>query len=236
MRTRQLLVALVLATGSAALLAGCSGKPENSPAIRKKFAEIDKMAESVDKISTDVAMISEDVKRLSQENSEIRAFVPSIDATKTAAKQDLKVDALAAAPTAGDPSGATPENSLEDAPLAGSAKNPDAGKPAEAVAPAPEKAKETKKSTTTAKEPKAVASDFKSKTTPGAAHAPVTTTAAKAKTVSSPGGYHQIVSGETADTIAAKYNISTADLLKANQVPPGATLRVGQQVFVPGKK
>ncbi|MEO8376499.1 MAG: hypothetical protein ABI579_02425, partial [Candidatus Sumerlaeota bacterium] len=77
MRTRSLVAAvLMLGAASTMFMTGCSGKPENSPAIRKKFAEYDKTQKTVDEMSATVASLSEEVKRLSNENSELRMALP----------------------------------------------------------------------------------------------------------------------------------------------------------------
>ena len=49
-----------------------------------------------------------------------------------------------------------------------------------------------------------------------------------------PGIYHKAKPSETLWLISKTYNVSVADLMKANSIPSGATLEENQLVFIPG--
>ncbi len=195
MRTRPLIVALLVGTTSVVFLAGCSGKPENAPAIRKKFAEYDKAAKTVDELNATVASLTDEVKRLSNENSELRTFLPEVDGQSAVSKLTAlegrlsKLESgsatVASATTTTAPAPgfgpeatvasttttANPDKALEEAPLAGSAPAAAATAtnttaPAAAAPAAPEAPKTATKEAKKATEQKAVASSFKDKTGP----------------------------------------------------------------------
>ncbi|MCC6547199.1 LysM peptidoglycan-binding domain-containing protein [Candidatus Sumerlaeota bacterium] len=260
MRTRSLAaVVLLLASSSTLFMTGCSGKPENSPGIRKKFAEYDKSQKSVEEMSVTVASLSEEVKRLSNENSELRALMPEVDGQNAVSKLTtmeerltkleggaIPVQTASVAPVATTDQAAAPvpapvaaegSKALEDQPLAGSVQQAATEKAAPVTAPekqdapaAPKEvkqAKETKKSASSEK--KMVASSFKDKTATSKPAVIKTSSSAKGK-------YHEIAAGETADSIAAKYNISRDELMKMNGMPAGAKLAKGQRLFVPAPR
>lgn len=236
MRTRSFAIAvLMLGAASTMFMAGCSGKPENSPAIRKKFTEYDKTQKTVEELSATVASLSEEVKRVSNENSELRLMMPEAQnsLTKVDATAAPVQTANAAAPATTDALATAP---LEEQPLAGSpppvaaaaTENSAAPAPAPAKAEAPKEvkqAKETKKDS----EKKVVASSFKEKTTKTKPTVVKTSSAAP----STRGKFHDIAPGETVDSIAAKYNISKEALMKANGMPAGAKISRAQRLFIP---
>lgn len=86
MRLRTPLFALSIA--ALTVFAGCSGQPENSPAIRKKFAEYDQNAKAIERMSKDLASMTEQVSRLSEENSELRALAPDANGLTALDKLD----------------------------------------------------------------------------------------------------------------------------------------------------
>lgn len=50
------------------------------------------------------------------------------------------------------------------------------------------------------------------------------------------GFWHQIKPGEALSSIAAQYNLSESELIRANALPSNARLLPGQQLFIPYKK
>jgi LysM repeat protein len=145
-RSRAALSVLLVATAPL-VIAGCSGKPENSPAIRKKFAEYDKALENNTRLSNEVARLSAEIARISQENSELRALAPDIDGSSVVAKistlesrlarvesqsADRAVAAAATTTTSTRPASTTtaastttrPSGTLDSAPLATEALSP----------------------------------------------------------------------------------------------------------------
>lgn len=49
------------------------------------------------------------------------------------------------------------------------------------------------------------------------------------------GFYHLVLEGETAEQIAARFNLTTQELLQANQIPEGRDLVAGQNIYVPAR-
>ncbi len=138
MMIRTLILALAIGGTGAAALSGCSGRPENSPAIRKKFAEVDQMQQKVEEMTRDMQTMADHVRRLNEENSELRAFLPDVDGESAGAvltslteRVEQLESGIASAGTtrqtsrdsdsAEPPARSAPEEQdLEDAPLAGS--------------------------------------------------------------------------------------------------------------------
>ncbi len=238
MRVRRIVPTLLVAAGLSITLSGCSGKPENSPAIRKKFAEFDKQYEKVEELNSVVQLMGEEIRRLSEENSELRALLPEGEAVSALQKietlesrltklEGVNADRVVAQLTNNKP------KSQESA----SASNPDDKKQTTTQASAP---KEEKKSTATVAAQQQVtqqktqsqASSFKQMTNKTSS-SPAQKSSAKKS--ASRGTYHVIKSGETMATIAQQYNMSASDLQKANRLPSGARLARGQRLFIPGK-
>jgi LysM repeat protein len=248
-------MSLVIGGSTLALLAGCSGKPENSPVVRKKFAEVEENTKTVQQLSSDVAILNEQVRRLVEENSELRAFLPDVDGQSAVSKlstmegrikqlESMAADGvltkmttssdMASAPAASAPSVTTGQVAkamdLESAPLA-------SDKPVVAL----------QQQVTKQEAPKPVANSFKEKTAakPAPAPAPVKTEKAKTETKAaastassstrSRGSYHVIESNETVAQIATKYGMTADEILKANRIPAGARLAKGQRLFIPAK-
>ncbi len=242
MRFRQILLTLLIG-GTFVAVVGCSGKPENSPAIRKKFAEMDQMKKSVDEMSSEMQFMSAEIRRLSQENSDLRALAPDMDGAAPAIekigeieKRLSQVESMARdgvlansqRPASSSNSSRTQEVAdagasarrpidLENATLAGG--NASSNKRTETVAAQqqatkPAAAEKPRRTETTTKKP-----------------------ATKTASTSSArrGSYHTIESGETIDTIAKKYNTSESVILKANRLPKGNRLAKGQRLYIPGK-
>ena len=49
------------------------------------------------------------------------------------------------------------------------------------------------------------------------------------------GFYHLVLEGETAEQIATRFNLTTRQLLQANQLPDGRPLVAGQNIYVPAR-
>jgi LysM repeat protein len=239
--------------GAVVALTGCSGKPENSPVIRKKFAEYDKVAEANTTLTADVTRLNEEVTRLSQENSELRALVPSIDGESVITKlstlearlskvEGVSGDRALARATSTTSSSAAPASTttpaaptLDTAPLA--------------VAPAPAA---TEGASVVAVQQQSTSSrpaGFKELTNPVAKKSTQVTKVSstpekkKVETKSAPaapaarrGAYHTFAAGETIDQVAAKYGTTAAAILQANRLPAGARIGTGQRLYVPGGK
>lgn len=229
MRTRSLFLAssaIVLA----AVLAGCTGKPENSPVIRKKFAELDSVNQKVDDVQVSVKALTTDIQLLSNQISEVRALNPDtaggtdiikrIESLESSIKSGGPVTSIAStssptskfAPTASD---STKEISTLDATLA---------KPAVTAEPTVTKVSNNIVADVAKK---AVAETTKKETTKPVAKK----TTPKAK----PGRYYPVKSGESIDSIAKANGVSVDAILKANKLPAGAKVPAGQSIYIPGK-
>lgn len=233
MRMRPLVLSMLLGTSSVMILAGCSGKPENSPVIRKKFAEVDKMQENLDSLIAEAALLNEQVRQLTEENKELRAFMPDVDGMPVLEKvstlesrlnklEGLAADRMVSQATSSTRSsssskGAAEAPKLEDSPLAGQAEKTVAAqqqtKPAEQAASSP-------------------SDSFKKMTNqPTRSAAP----AQKAKPAAKRGAYHVIESGDSLESIAKKHGTSIDSIVKANRLP-SAKIRLarGQRLYIPG--
>jgi outer membrane murein-binding lipoprotein Lpp len=246
----------VVCAGALGLLAGCSGKPENSPAIRKKFAEIDSMNGNVEQLLADVKSLNDEVRRLKQENSELRAFLPGVDGQgaidkistlENRLRQIENARTAAPAPATGSAprtAPATPASTaggqiaLEDAPLAAApAPRVVANQQAAPAPAAPRGFKELTNrpaAAAPAPRPAAPAAAPTGGAPAAAAPAAAATKPAAPKPAASRGSYHVIAPGDTIATIAAKHGISAERLQQAVGLPPGARLTPGQRIFVPG--
>lgn len=249
-RTRALFISILIGSSSVLLLAGCSGKPENSPAIRKKFAEVDKMQENMDNLVAETAMLSEQVRRLTEENSELRAFLPDVDGTPAIEKistlesrlnklESLTADKLVASATQRTSTSqnttpaptiqkttTTESEDLETASLAGAP-------PQEKVAAQREAPTEQAAEKKTVSPPKP-SSSFKEKTNPNTSSETTKKTETKSKPAPVRGKYYTIQVGESIQDIATKHNTTVDAIMKANRLPAGARLARGQRLFIPG--
>ncbi|MBI1293245.1 LysM peptidoglycan-binding domain-containing protein [bacterium] len=252
-RSRALILSLMITGGAVVALTGCSGKPENSPVIRKKFAEYDKAVESNTALTADVTRLNEEVARLSQENSELRALVPSVDGESVITKLSTLEARLAKVEgVAGDralaraTSNSQTSTTTTPAPAAASTSTQTLDQAPLAVAPAKV---ETEKKTVAVQQQSTPSrpAGFKEMTNPSTrTSTPVAKTSTTAETkkpeatkAAAParrGTYHTFAAGETIDQVAAKYGVSAGDILKANRLPAGARVGTGQRLYVPGSK
>jgi len=232
MRTRSLFLASS-AIVAAVVLAGCTGKPENSPVIRKKFAELDSMNQKVDDVQVSVKALTTDIQLLSNQISEVRALNPDtaggtdiikrIEMLESNMKSGGSVTSVAStSPTAkfAPPSmNSNTEISTLDATLA---------KPAVTAEPTVSKVSNNIVADVVKKP---VVETPKKETTK-----PVTKkTTTKSTPKSTPGRYYPVKSGDSIDSIAKANGISVDAILKANKLPAGAKVPAGQSIYIPGK-
>lgn len=212
----------------AALLAGCSAKPENSPVIRKKFAEVDELKTSVDKSGKQLEEIASQLSLLRDDVSNLRALSPGADgAVEVVTRLEQLEKRLVQMEGGKVVATVVPAaNKTEAAPGVSTANELAVPKTlAEATEAKPEAKKEVaqattaKKTTTTAAAPKATA--------------PKTTAAPKP--AAPRGKYYTIQAGDTLDKIAKDNGISVTTLAKENRLPAGAKPLKGQRIFVPAK-
>lgn len=263
MLIRSLVLALALGGVGTLALTSCSGRPENSPAVRKKFAEVDQMQNQVEEMVADLRIMTDQVRRLTEENSELRAFLPDVDGESAVAKLtslDERLQRLEAGGVArtGNAGAATSENatqtSNESAPRNTAPRQDDLDE-APLATNQPDRAVASSSGSGAARQPgsSAPADNFRNMTNQIAsqreAPAPrqqqasgqTTQQAApapqrqQAAPSASRGRYHTIEQGETIQSIAERYNTTPDALLQANRLPQGARLARGQRLYVPGQ-
>lgn len=262
MRMRPLFASLLLAGGTVALLAGCSGKPENSPVIRQKFAEVEEMSQTVERLTADVQMLNEQVVRLTQENSELRAFLPDVDGESAVNKLSSlearmkKIEGMAgsgvlsaSAPAAASGSGSSQANASSTSsrrPVDLTEQGLATDRPASSDSGAGEAALVAMQAEQSSAQAARPVRSFREMTNPEAPKPeskPAATQSKPAENKPKPaaqpaparrGAYHTIAAGETVDSIAKKHGVTTEAILKANRLPKGVKLGTGQRIYVPG--
>ncbi|MDX2175255.1 MAG: LysM domain-containing protein [Candidatus Sumerlaeia bacterium] len=224
MRVRGLFLTASLA--GAVLLAGCNAKPENSPVIRKKFAEMDQMKSDVDQMQVSLTSISADIRVMTDQLSEMRALNPDSPGSSeiinrlNTLEERLKssednAQKLVAAASVQKASAPAPAPAANTSPAPAKAAEP---------APAAKPRAEVAKAST---QPKAAP---KPQPKSGAALSPKQ---ASGKSTASATSYHKVASGDTLAAISRRYNVSVADIMKANRLPEGAKLLQGQTLYIP---
>lgn len=223
-RPTPLLTALLL-TAATATFVGCSSKPENSPVIRKKFAEVETLKEDVTETNKLIRTLAGDITIMKDEMSNLRALAPDgqggtelitrLDAMeRRLAEMEVQGTTLAAARV--QPAGT---KEVASATFNGLAVPTAAAEKTETAKPAPVA--------------KAAAAPVK-KTTTTAAAKPV------AKTVSKPatpaGRYYTIQAGDSLEKIASSNGVTVASLRDANRLPAGARPLKGQRLYIPAGK
>jgi LysM repeat protein len=246
----------LLAAAAVLAFAGCTGKPENSPYIRNKFAQLDETKKDTEQLRAQLAAISGDLNVLSEQIRELRALAPDSTGTSeviqrlnSLEKRIASMDGKAApatlrtnsapAPAGGstNPDSATtsrvagasdvPKPVTELAPPAGVDTRAGSSKPAE-VAKAETKKTETKKAETRKAE------TMNAAIKPGEKKA--STTQATIVQTKSAGKYYTVQAGDTVQSIANAHGITVDVLLKENRIPAGARVPKGQRLYIPGAK
>lgn len=253
----KLILSAVVCSMAVGIVA-CSSKPENSPVIRKKFAEMDAVQTEVAEATKTLKAIAGDMTVLKDQMSEIRALSPDPSGTIQAVKrlEDLErrlaaLDgaAVSAAAMASVPVTPTSATSPEAAPAptttaAAGPITPAADAPAALVAKAAESearpssadslrtftpaAAAPKETVKVEPKPAAVSTSAKKPAEPKAATKP----AAKASTAPR-GKYHKVQAGDTIEKIAKDYNTTVESIRSANKLPAGARPLLNQQLYIP---
>ncbi len=256
-RSRRTLYAPVLAMVAFALVA-CSGKPENSPVIRKKFAELDAMKEEFSIAVAELRAATGEMTVLRGQVSELRAMAPDgtgasavlarieaienrLTALTTTASQQRTV---AAGGTGDSSTTAAPASTVAAssgvAPSFGGLATPPAAAPPTGTGdsfrrmtnPAASTPASTTTPTTTTPRPAAPRTETASVTRP-TAPAATGTGASTPTSAASRGRYHTIETGDTLEKLAKDNNISVDTLREANRLPAGARPLKGQRLFIP---
>ncbi len=211
------LVRIVPVLAVAAGLAACSAKPENSPVIRKKFAEVDEIKEQLDESSKLLRNVAGEITILRDEVSNLRALAPgengAIEVVSRLEAIEQRLDSFESKPARVVASAVQPAS---NAPTTREFSGLATGAAATAAP-------------TAEKKPDVAAAKPAGK--------PVAKPVAAApKPAAKPTGkYYTLQAGDTLEKIASDNGISTKDLAQANRLPPGARPLKGQRIYVPGK-
>ncbi len=242
MRARAFVLAPVTVVTAMAFMA-CTAKPENSPVIRKKFAEVDTMNQKVSEMRTTLDSVSADLRILNEQIAEVRALNPD-----TANGTDIvkRIEALESRMT----TGAQPTLATNPAPGASTKPNTTANGPtslassttaepstlnAKLAVPAEPAVKKVSNDIVAAAPSKEKAAPAKATTKPAEKPAKASADSVKKAVTKAAGRYYRVQPGDTVETIAAKNGISVDSIRKANKLPAGSKVPAGQNLYLPGK-
>lgn len=217
---------------AAAVLTACTAKPENSPVIRKKFAEVDELKTNIDKSSKQLEEIASQLTLMRDEMSNLRALTPGSDGAVEVVNRLEQIEQRL--------------SKLDGAKVVASvvpAANKE-GAPADALATAnelavPKTTVDAAKTEVAKAEPKkeAAAAPAAKKTTPTTQVKNTKPAAPVAAKPAAPRGkYYTIQANDTLDKIARDNGISVTTLAKENRLPAGARPLKGQRIFIPAAK
>ncbi|MEQ8820139.1 MAG: LysM peptidoglycan-binding domain-containing protein [Sumerlaeia bacterium] len=239
-------VTLVLALG-VGLLAGCSGKPENSPVIRRKFKEFDVVKEESKAAEQQIAQMSVEISILKDQVENLRALVPDAQGKVSAVSRIEKIEARLAGVENDAVRSITSTSARNAAPAPAeetvqtSTRNPLIDSPKTVEVPAvrrerglarPEKAEEKESAPAPATR---TAPSESSKPSQTVAQASIRTSAAPAapKKAASRGSYYELKPGDTLESIAKANGLTVDAIKKENRLPSGARLLAGQRLYLP---
>ncbi len=241
MRARARVLAPVT-VATALCFVACTAKPENSPVIRKKFAEMDTMNQKVSEMRTTLDSVSADLRILNEQIAEVRALNPD-----TANGTDIikRIEAL-------ERRSASSQPTLATNPSAAPVHKPgaDAANGATALASAEPSTLNAKLAVPAEPAVKKVSNDIVS-TAPAAAKAGVAKETKEAKKAPEPakakaeparkaaprsaGRYYRVQPGDTLESIAPKNGIPADAIRSSNKLPSGSSVPAGQNLYLPGK-
>lgn len=233
--------ALLLAPAAALVLVGCSAKPENSPVIRRKLAELDETRSEVTELRNLLRGVSGDLTVIQDQLSNLRALSPDneggmqvlrkleeMEERITRMETEATMIASAARTTTGGSSTSTTSTSSAPASSGGSTSTTTAA-PSGGSSTAQRPTAPAAPSTTTTSAAPARTTPAASSTQQAAARpAPAAPAAAR-------GRYYTLEAGDTLERIAADAGISVAEIRRANGLPEGARPLPGQRLFVPAR-
>lgn len=241
-------LSLVVASASVLALSGCSSKPENSPAIRTRFAQIDSLQDTLDQQSKEIAFLNEQVRRLGEENSELRSIVPGLDGSSigelsTMEERLSKLETITAdgvlTSAMASTSRATPSVTTTTAVPASPRKSLNKTVALDEASLATTKVAAVQQKTTVkpavTKSTKPGPKSFKEMTSQKSTSKPAPKVNKSVTAPAKRGSYHVIQAGESVGSIAKQHKISVDALLKANRLPKGIRLGRGQRLFVPAQ-
>lgn len=232
---------LVVAAGALAFV-GCSAKPENSPKIQKKFAEVDELKTSVEDNTQFLRTLAGDMTIIKEQLSSLQALNPESGSGKDLlARFDALEQRLNSIETgAGERIVASVPTSNSDA-VSEVLANPEnvselaTNKPT--IQPVADKLIPVNQLSTRETPAKPKATTTKPAAKPEAKKETAKPAAASTKNVgsSSKGSYYTLQAGDTLFKVAAANGVSVAELEKENRIPAGAKVLKGQKIFIPKK-
>lgn len=261
MPSRPFVAPAVVVTLAAAMLAGCSSKPENSPAIRKKFSEIDELTKTVAETNRNMKTSLAEMKVLQDQMNDLKALTPDengvLEVVNRLESMEKRLAAVeggvaptfvkSSTPAATDKadgenkevaSVSTTSLGSKEEPmaLAGSTSPKKNAEVASADTPA-----EPRKDSKPAKTDKPAKAEKKASSKKGTEVALASEKSvgprkpATTTPVVSSGKYIMTRDGDSLQKIALDAGISVEALRKANSLPPTAHIGKGQHLFVPTK-
>lgn len=219
-----------------ALGPGCSSRPENSPVVRKKFAEIASVQDQVADLAVQMKQMTAELAAMRKDVADSRSLtgggeavakIEQIDARMITIEQEIgkineavnagvKIRQVATASTSESTSAPTESASASE--------TKSESRPAAA-------------STSESKSTRSTASSSKpstSRSTASSSSKSVPVRQVSQVTAPKPRGkYYTIKSGDSAESIAKSNGVSIDTLLRANRLPKDATIFPGQKLYVP---
>lgn len=212
------------------ICSGCSGRPENSPVVRKKFQElaevqtqmgdvaiqVKQMAAEMAAVRTDMVAVKalngggEAVAKIDQIDSRISSIEQEITKMREALTADAKSRQVASSGTRPNVAEPTSESRPTGATSGASASAPSRVESRASVASAP-------------------------KTSASASSSVPVRQVTNTATSKPRGTYYTIQAGDTPENIASKHGVGLEQLLQANRLPKDATIFPGQKLYVPAR-
>lgn len=227
---RRLFAAIPLVAVSVLLLSACSGKPENSPVLRKKFAEMEEMKQEMQDVSKSIRAVAGDITIMRDEISSLRSGVPAgQDGTELVRRLEAIEQRLSGIEQGGGMTvasrttqPASNTDPIKDVTGSSSAEFAGLAVPKETAA-------------VSAPKPTVPQNTLMRQETSRQTAAPAPAPKPEVKRSTPTGRYYTLQAGDTLDKLANENNITVADLRQANRLPAGAQPLKGQRLFIPAK-
>jgi LysM repeat protein len=237
------------ALAAAVALTACTAKPENSPVIRKKFAEMDEMKEQLAESTATMRQLNSSIRIIEDELSNLRALSPGAEGasevvsrlealerqistigenTVAVASSGSSTRSSSTQTASANTSSGSTDRSAEE--IRASRRFNGLATPARAEAETAEATEPVRSRT----ESQVAAASTSSGSTRSAAASTSNAAPARQASPASRGRYHTLQSGDTLEKLAASNNITVSELRSANRLPAGARPLTGQRIFIPG--
>lgn len=210
------------------ICSGCSGRPENSPVVRKKFQEL---AE----VQTQMGDVAIQVKQMAAEMAAVRTDMVAVKALNGGGEAVAKIDQIDSRI-----SSIEQEITKMREALTADAKSRQVASSATRSSVA-EPSTESKPSSSAASAPASAPSRTESRPSVASVSRPSASSSVPARQVANTarpkprGTYYTIQNGDTPENIASKHGVALDQLLQANRLPKDATIFPGQKLYVPAR-